>query len=158
MAARGAAPAQSVILLVAWGKSPAKRWVRPLEAAGFAVAVEDHDGARAYRWARTNQPAAVLIDGSTLPSHGRATAGAILQAPATRHLPVICTNIAARDWDQMTAAAEGALALLSAPTDERDVMALLTSLVSTDDPPSSPPEHSAGIGGSRAAQSAMIPG
>jgi DNA-binding NarL/FixJ family response regulator len=115
------------VLLVAWGQSVARTWVQPLEAAGFNVVVEDRDGQRAYRWAREHRPA-VVIDGSTLPSHGRELANSLLTTAWGRTLPVILTNVTDSDREKTERKAPGARAILPAPTGADAILSLLASL------------------------------
>jgi DNA-binding response OmpR family regulator len=124
-----AAPAPDrALLLVAWWRSPARAWVEPLEAAGFRVVVEDRDGARAYRWARDDRPAAVVIDCATLPSHGHELAKALSSTAWGRRLPVILTNVGEAEREQTARAAPGALTVLAAPTSVEPLISLLRRL------------------------------
>ena len=77
------------IFLIHWHSTEAAQLAAPLQAEGWAVAVEVEDGARAATRIRDKPPDAVVIFHTRLPSHGRATAAHLAEQKATRAVPII---------------------------------------------------------------------
>lgn len=76
------------IFLVQWDKIATQERARVLRAAGWEVAIESEDGARAHKNIRENPPH-VVVYLSRLSSHGRVTPEALRGAKSTRDLPII---------------------------------------------------------------------
>jgi len=77
------------IFLIHWNEAEAQVYAEELRQAGWDVATESQDGARAYRLIRESLPHAIVINLTRLPSHGRETADALRSYKATRRLPII---------------------------------------------------------------------
>lgn len=76
------------VLLVHWNADEAKQRLRWLAAAGYAAEVLD-PGGMSVRQVAAYRPAAIVIDLSRLPSHGRAVAMALCDGKATRAIPQV---------------------------------------------------------------------
>lgn len=76
------------VLLVCWKAEEAGDRVRLLEAVGYEV-VWKSEGREAVLAAREVQPAAVVIDYSRLPSHGREVAVTLRKQAVTRSIPLV---------------------------------------------------------------------
>ncbi len=75
--------------LIHWKKEELGPKIRLLRAAGYSVATEHEDGARAGRNIKANLPDVIVIYLSRLPSHGRETAEYLAGAKATRQVPIV---------------------------------------------------------------------
>ncbi len=76
------------IQLVHWKEAEGRERVRALRAAGLRVEYEV-DAPAALRASKEDPPAAIVIDLSRLPSHGRELAWALRQSKKTRHVPLV---------------------------------------------------------------------
>ncbi len=76
------------IQLVHWKEPEGRERARELRAAGLRVEYEP-DAPAALRAARDDPPAAIVIDLTRLPSHGRELAWALRQSKKTRHVPLV---------------------------------------------------------------------
>lgn len=85
MTPRAAGPA---VRLVCWDAEGAAERVKELRKAGFRAAW-DRGRAGDLRELSAEPPAAVVIDLSRLPSHGREVALALRQTKGTRHVPLV---------------------------------------------------------------------
>ncbi|MHC4224763.1 MAG: PleD family two-component system response regulator, partial [Planctomycetota bacterium] len=76
------------VRLVHWHAEEAKERAAKLKTAGYAV---DHRAldAAALRDLKSKPPAAVIIDLSRIPSHGRDLALALREQKSTRHIPLV---------------------------------------------------------------------
>ena len=77
------------IRLVHWNIAESDERLARLRAAGYSCAHVPLDGAAALRELRQVPPAAVVIDLSRLPSHGREVALALRELKATRAIPLV---------------------------------------------------------------------
>ncbi|MBI2927654.1 MAG: DUF3052 family protein [Verrucomicrobia bacterium] len=77
------------IRLIHWNAAEAVACAARLRAAGYAVDARPLDGPSALRALREQPPAAVVIDLTRQPSHGRDVALALRQAKRTRQVPLI---------------------------------------------------------------------
>jgi DNA-binding response OmpR family regulator len=68
------------VLLVEWDRHAADERAARLQEAGHQVLVESDDGGRAYRTARAEKPAAVVLDLRVRPSHSLQTARPLASA------------------------------------------------------------------------------
>lgn len=76
------------VRLIHWKPEEAAERALRLRAAGYSVNAAPFSGAF-LRELRADPPAAVVIDLSRLPSHGRDVAAAIRQSKSTRHIPIV---------------------------------------------------------------------
>lgn len=76
------------VRLIHWKAEEAKERAQRLEADGYSVNAAPFAGAFLSEL-RQDPPAAVVIDLSRLPSHGRDVAAAIRQSKSTRHIPIV---------------------------------------------------------------------
>lgn len=76
------------IRLIHWNADEAELRAKILRAAGYRVSAGPIDPSE-LRAMRTAPPAAVVIDLSRLPSHGREVALALRNAAGTRHVPLL---------------------------------------------------------------------
>ena len=76
------------VRLFHWRAEEAKPLIALLRAAGYTV---DYQGDKpgTFRTIRENLPAAVVIDLTRMPSHGRYVAAAVRLTKVTRHLPIV---------------------------------------------------------------------
>jgi hypothetical protein len=77
------------VQLLHWNAEEAKERAERLRAVGYVVVWEIPGGSAFLRELGKNPPAAVVIDLSRLPSHGRDIALLIRQRKATRHIPLV---------------------------------------------------------------------
>jgi len=77
------------VFLVHWNKDGGHDRARELRRTGHAVSFESPVRPETFRVLRTRPPAAVVIDLSRLPSHGRDVALALRGFKATRHVPLV---------------------------------------------------------------------
>jgi len=77
------------ILLVHWKDEEAEERLAMLRRLGFAARRMAPEGMASLRGLRSDPPAAVIIDLTRLPSHGRAVAVALRQQKATRLVPLV---------------------------------------------------------------------
>jgi hypothetical protein len=77
------------VRLVHWSSAEAEARAAGLAEAGYKVEVTTRFSPEGLRSLRSKPPAAVVIDLSRAPSHGRAVAVAIRRQKATRHLPLV---------------------------------------------------------------------
>lgn len=76
------------VRLIHWNLAEAQERAERLRALGYAVDAAAFDPV-ALRALRTKPPAAIVIDLSRLPSHGRDVALAVRQSKATRQVPLV---------------------------------------------------------------------
>ena len=76
------------VQLVHWKEAEGRERARELRAAGLRVEYEA-DGAAALRASKDEPPAAIVIDLTRSPSHGREMAWALRQSKKTRHVPLV---------------------------------------------------------------------
>lgn len=77
------------IAVVHWRIAEAGSLLSILKAQGHDVAHAGDDALKAIRYVRENQPDAVVIDLSRLPSHGREIATELRRSTKTRHIPLV---------------------------------------------------------------------
>jgi len=77
------------IRLFHWNAGEAKERVEALREAGYQVDYEEKIGPDLLRRLREKPPAAVVIDLTRLPSHGRETGVAVRHSKATRRVPLV---------------------------------------------------------------------
>lgn len=77
------------VRLIHWNAAEAKPRIAELRAAGYAVAFELPLCPATLRELKESPPAAVVIDLSRLPSHGRDVALALREQKSTRHIPLV---------------------------------------------------------------------
>jgi len=77
------------IFLIHWNAAEIKERAARIRAAGYEVNDRPPEGPAAFRKLREDPPAAVVIDLSRLPSHGRDTALFLRQGKATRRIPLV---------------------------------------------------------------------
>jgi len=80
------------VALVHWDPAEARERVARLRAAGYDAVHAVLDAPAALRKLRVNPPAAVVIDLTRLPSHGRDVALSLRLSKGTRHVPLIFVN------------------------------------------------------------------
>jgi len=80
---------KGTLFLIHWKASEAEALATPLRTEGWQVDIEAEDGARAGRAIKANQPDAVVIYLTRLPSHGRETADGLRSIKATRDIPIV---------------------------------------------------------------------
>jgi hypothetical protein len=78
----------TLIQLVHWKEEEGRRRAQELRAAGLGVEYEV-DAQAALRLSKEELPAAIVIDLSRLPSHGRGMAWALRQSKKTRAIPLV---------------------------------------------------------------------
>ena len=93
---------QPDIRLIHWNAVEAERRAGVLRAAGFTVTAGPIDPA-GLRALRVTPPAAVVIDLTRLPSHGREVALALRNAAGTRHVPLLFVDGDAAKVERMRA-------------------------------------------------------
>ncbi|MGD8867539.1 MAG: hypothetical protein PVI01_07905 [Gemmatimonadales bacterium] len=76
------------VRLIHWKPEEIEERAQRLRAAGYSVNAAPFSGAF-LRELRGDPPAAVVIDLSRLPSHGRDVAASIRQSKSTRHIPIV---------------------------------------------------------------------
>ena len=76
------------VYLIHWNQDEARESAQLIEAAGYRVDASPFSS-DSLRHLRSNPPAAVVIDLSRLPSHGREVAMALRQYKGTRAIPII---------------------------------------------------------------------
>jgi len=79
----------TVICLIHWNEAEAAERLARLRAAGFAAFHTSLAGPPLLRQLRAESPAAILIDLTRLPSHGREVGAALRAAKATRFIPLV---------------------------------------------------------------------
>lgn len=77
------------VRLIHWKPEEARARITQIQAAGFEAEYDPPVPPELLRNLRANPPAAVIIDLTRLPSHGRECATALRGAKATRHLPLV---------------------------------------------------------------------
>ena len=77
------------VRLFHWKADDARQRIGAIEAAGYQVEFEPALGPGLFRNLRSDPPAAVVIDLTRLPSHGREVATALRATRATRHIPLV---------------------------------------------------------------------
>jgi hypothetical protein len=77
------------VFLFHWNLAEAEERAGRLRALGYDVELEAEDGAAGGRKIRQCPPAAVVLDLSRLPSHGRSTALALRSSKPTRGVPLV---------------------------------------------------------------------
>ena len=77
-----------IVCLIHWNRDEAAECARLIEAAGYRVDASPFTSG-SLRQLRDNPPAAVVIDLSRLPSHGREVAMALRHRKSTRAVPII---------------------------------------------------------------------
>jgi hypothetical protein len=104
-------PRHRRVVLVHWNSAEAAALIHTHRAPGFAIehapiamgAMGEMRGV-AWRMLRDDPPAAVLVDLSRLPSHGRQTALALRQTKSTRGLPIVFLGGAPNKVERVRAA------------------------------------------------------
>jgi CheY-like chemotaxis protein len=86
--------------LVQWNQTAAEARARELRAAGYEVAVEFEDPARATRHILNNPPDLVLFDLDFRGAQSRETAAALRRFKAMRRLPMLFIDGDAVDIDK----------------------------------------------------------
>ncbi|WP_455393074.1 hypothetical protein [[Eubacterium] cellulosolvens] len=77
------------LFLIHWHREEAEALAENLKSLGCEIDLETEDGARASTKIKTEQPNAVIIYLTRLPSHGRETAHTLKSIKATREIPII---------------------------------------------------------------------
>lgn len=77
------------LFYIHWNGPEAQSRIAPLLQAGWEVAVETEDGARAAPRIAEDVPDIVVISLARLPSHGRHTAAHLRDRRATRDIPIV---------------------------------------------------------------------
>ncbi|MHC4515486.1 MAG: PleD family two-component system response regulator [Planctomycetota bacterium] len=77
------------VLLIHWNADEAKERLQRLRSAGHTATAYSQQGGGGLQKFRDKPPAAVVIDLSRLPSHGRAVATWLRQQKATRQVPIV---------------------------------------------------------------------
>jgi hypothetical protein len=77
------------IFLIHWNEAEAQERAARIRAMGYDVRTESSDGARGGKAILANPPAAVVVDLSRLPSHGRKTAHYLHYTKAGRGIPIV---------------------------------------------------------------------
>jgi CheY-like chemotaxis protein len=80
---------QARVRLIHWKPEEAQARIAQIETAGFQAEFDPPIPPELLRRLHANPPAAVVIDLTRLPSHGREFATALRGSKATRHLPVV---------------------------------------------------------------------
>lgn len=80
------------IRVLHWKAEEAAALLKQLRGAGYDVDYEEKPDHGLLRVLREAPPAAVVIDLSRLPSHGREVATGIRGSKATRHIPIVFVN------------------------------------------------------------------
>jgi hypothetical protein len=78
--------------VVHWNKTEAGPLLAKLREAGYQVAYEERPDYHIAQAIRAEAPAAVVIDLSRLPSHGREIAIYLRGSKSTRHVPIVFVN------------------------------------------------------------------
>lgn len=82
-------PETTRVRLIHWNAAEAEERATTLRAAGYDVDHTSFEGPPSLRALRENPPAALVIDLSRIPSHGRDLALAVRESKATRHVPIV---------------------------------------------------------------------
>jgi CheY-like chemotaxis protein len=77
------------IRLIHWNADEARERAKLIRGAGYRVQHEVPRGPESLRELRTRPPAAIVIDLTRLPSHGREVALAVRYTKSTRHIPLV---------------------------------------------------------------------
>lgn len=77
------------VRLIHWNAAEAQERAAALRTAGYDVDHAALEGPASLRALKENPPAALVIDLSRMPSHGRDVALAVREAKATRHVPIV---------------------------------------------------------------------
>jgi CheY-like chemotaxis protein len=77
------------ICLLHWNEAEAAERLERLRAAGFSAYTSTLAGPPLLRQLRDNPPAAIVIDLTRLPSHGREVGAALRATKATRYIPLV---------------------------------------------------------------------
>ena len=77
------------LFLIHWNADEVEQRAELLRTDGWDVETEASDGARGGKRIVADPPAAVVIDLTRLPSHGRETAHALRSYKATRTTPIV---------------------------------------------------------------------
>ncbi|HEY3243140.1 MAG TPA: hypothetical protein VGM03_07290 [Phycisphaerae bacterium] len=77
------------IFLLHWNEAEAQERAQRIRNMGYDVRTESSDGARGGNAILANPPAAVVVDLSRLPSHGRETAHYLHYCKAGRSIPIV---------------------------------------------------------------------
>ncbi|MHC4077772.1 MAG: PleD family two-component system response regulator [Planctomycetota bacterium] len=77
------------VLLIHWNADEARERLQRLRSAGHTATAYSEQGGAGLQKFRDRPPAAVVIDLSRLPSHGRAVATWLRQQKATRQVPIV---------------------------------------------------------------------
>src|SRR5262245_42046563 len=82
----------SRVRLIHWKAAEAEPLIESLRAAGYRVDYAERPGYHISQAIRAEQPAAVVIDLSRLPSHGKEAGIFLRGSKATRHIPIVFAN------------------------------------------------------------------
>ncbi len=129
--------------LVHWRAAEAEERAARLRAAGYEVEHAGLDGPAARRRLREAPPAAVVIDLSRLPSHGREVAVALRQHKVTRGLPLVFAGGDPEKVERIRALLPDAVFT----TWEGVAKALAAAIARPPRDPVVPPSHMAGYSG-----------
>ena len=77
------------VRLIHWKREEGEGRAETLRAAGYEVLFDDAAGPELLRGLREKPPAALVIDLTRLPSHGREVGVAMRQTKSTRHVPLV---------------------------------------------------------------------
>ncbi len=77
------------LFLIHWDQAEAESYASALRAAGWEVAYEAEDGAKAGKAIKANPPSAVVVYLDRKPSHGRAAAAYLAETKSTSTIPLI---------------------------------------------------------------------
>jgi CheY-like chemotaxis protein len=77
------------VRLIHWKVEEGERRAETLRAAGYEVLFDDSVGPELLRGLKEKPPAALVIDLTRLPSHGREVGVAMRQTKSTRHVPLV---------------------------------------------------------------------
>ncbi len=102
------------LFLIHWNEAEAAELAARLRAKGWEVETEAQDGARGGKRIKADQPDAVVIYLTRLPSHGRETADGLRSIKATRHIPIIFVDGKEEAIEKTRAKVPGALFVTSA--------------------------------------------
>src|SRR2546430_17702306 len=77
------------VFVVAWDEDVAIDLAARLSEAGWVVALEHSDGARAWKRIKAGKPDVVVVDMARRPSHSRELLRAMGQRKSTESIPVV---------------------------------------------------------------------
>jgi DNA-binding response OmpR family regulator len=77
------------VFLVQWDERLAEQQADELRSAGYDADVESHDGGAALDRIKAEPPAAVVVDLTRKPAHGREVLSALADSRATAQIPIL---------------------------------------------------------------------